>query len=634
MSDAKPDLLHGEPRKSPIERAASAASRVPFAAIDAWLRRFGPLVLAIFAICYYGQYYRSDINLGGEGGTAAVIAMRLIEGQRPIADTFLGYNVMWFYPVVWVFQLTGPNYIALRVFFFALCALIGIFGFLTVRRVSGIGWYALGIGILLILIPGMQFRNYMGLLPIVNAYVLLGAFVLEPRAPRRRWLWITAAGLVLGLTYLVRIDVGVFFTVIYAGAIALLPFGARGQFLRRLPVAIGGGLLCALAAAAIHAPFYLDARRRGFDENFVGQYAAMWGQIRYEAGRHILGKFSHAAIDPAGRLAIRAPAASDFLRVRTHRLPENWRELQAAERARREAANQKTRPRQSLREMFRQDSFYEAVFILILHLPILVSAIIIVFAGGGLAWAILTANAALKASTLTSLVTLGAALTLFPQYFFFRPDTPHLSEFMCPFLVAMACASYFAVRRWQRSRSTIVQVGMAGFVLLCAASEGLYFYHSFPKESAGTIAARRKRTHELIAENGVRVLVKRSEHAWMQPMIDTILAHSAPDDWLVAFPYSPTINFMTNRRSYLYNLYVDNATMPFQAFHRRTIAEIEKYRPAIIVIDDRDINKTEESRFSNWAALTRGVIRDHYVFAGRFDENEVYLRPDKAAPAP
>ncbi len=89
-------------------------------AIEPAASRYGPLLLVAFALFYYAQYYRSGLNLGGEGGTVAVVAMRLMEGQKPIADTFLGYNLMWFYPVVWLFKLTGPNYIALRVFFFVL----------------------------------------------------------------------------------------------------------------------------------------------------------------------------------------------------------------------------------------------------------------------------------------------------------------------------------------------------------------------------------------------------------------------------------------------------------------------------------------------------------------------------------
>ncbi len=54
-----------------------------------------PWLLTGFAIVYYSLYVTAGLNLGGEGGTAGVVAMRLLAGQRPIVDTFLGYNVLW-----------------------------------------------------------------------------------------------------------------------------------------------------------------------------------------------------------------------------------------------------------------------------------------------------------------------------------------------------------------------------------------------------------------------------------------------------------------------------------------------------------------------------------------------------------
>ena len=39
----------------------------------------------------------------------------------------------------------------------------------------------------------------------------------------------------------------------------------------------------------------------------------------------------------------------------------------------------------------------------------------------------------------------------------------------------------------------------------------LYFFHAFPKESSGSVAARTKRKFELVAENGVRVWLKQKE---------------------------------------------------------------------------------------------------------------------------
>jgi hypothetical protein len=85
---------------------------------------------------------------------------------------------------------------------------------------------------------------------------------------------------------------------------------------------------------------------------------------------------------------------------------------------------------------------------------------------------------------------------------------------------------------------------------------------------------------------------------------------------------------MTNRRSYLHNLYVDNATRPAD-FDGRAIADIEKYRPAAILINDDPMNVVKASRFSVWAAKTTAYIREHYRYTGTFRRNDVYLAPDK-----
>ena len=97
----------------PVISPARLFARKPFAAL-------GPLVLLIFALCYYGVYALSGLDIMGEGGTTAVIAQRLLEGQRPIVDTFLGYNLLWFLPIVGLFKIFGPNFTAIRLFFFGL----------------------------------------------------------------------------------------------------------------------------------------------------------------------------------------------------------------------------------------------------------------------------------------------------------------------------------------------------------------------------------------------------------------------------------------------------------------------------------------------------------------------------------
>jgi len=601
-------------------------SRRPGVAAEKALKSWGALVVVVVAFFYYGSYYRSGLNLGGEGGTVAVIAMRLMEGQRPIVDTFLGYNVMWFYPVAALFEVTGPSYVALRIFFFTICTLTGVMAFYVVRRVTGSGLFAAVVALGPVLIPGMIFRNYMGFLAMLNMLTLLQAYVFEQRTGRGQWGWMAAAGAALGLTYLVRIDVGAFFTVIMLMLIVLYPLGKRGEFVLRLRQALGGLVLAVVMFFALHAPFYLDAVRRGYAEAFVGQYMGWVGLVRYLAGQELVKKPEPPAVAVAKPvIATPTPGATPTPTTPPAPVaastPVNGHDLESEDYLQ----------KRSWGDFFQAGSFYDRAFVLITYLPIPTTMLIVIPAGVLLLLALVRKDFAMRTNALAVLVTTGSALTLFPQFFFFRPDTPHLSEFMVPFVVALACAMAVTMR-WARQR-TAAAVWCAVLVLFCAADIGLYFYYSFPKESAGTIAARRKRKSELVAENGVWVKLKSPEQAALKKMCDLIQKTTKPGDYLVCYPYSPTVNFMTNRPSFEYNLYVDNA-YNISAFHENTMRKFAKYRPAAVLINNRAVNQTEDSRFFKWAATTYQWIKQNYRYAGTFRRQELYLRPDLYPPTP
>ncbi len=585
----------------------------------AW--RYGALLLLVFAVFYYGQYYRSGLNLSGEGGTNALIAMRLMEGQRPIADTFLGYNVMWFYPIVWLFEITGPDYVALRLFFFVICTLGGIIGFFVLRRTTGCGAYSLFVAVLVIMIPGMLFRNYMPFLGLLNMGLLLQAFVFSQRTHAARIAWILAAGAGLGLTYLTRIDLGIFMTVILAGLAALYPLGCGGKWTERLATGSAGLAAALLLAILVHWPVYADAKARGFAQNFVEQYATWFGMIRAEVENLLPKSLASAPVvmeQPAPAPAEPQPAPSGDAQPSA---PD--REIPGKDKT--------VLQRVPLQDAFTLPEFYDRAFAMITYLPILAAGLIIPGFGIILLAALIRRDSARTVPALTVLTAMGCAFTLFPQFFFFRPDTPHLSEFMAPFLIALGCAVWHAGRWLAAPSSLVLRVFSACVIAVSAANASLYVYHSMPKESAGTIAAAKKKGAELIAQNGVRVFLKGPERDALQGLADMIASRTDPADYIVCYPYAPTINFMTNRRSYESNLYVDNATAP-ERFHEETLAEIARYRPAAIIIDNRKINKAESSQFSAWAAETYAHIQQTYRHAGTFGRQEVYLRPDKAGP--
>jgi hypothetical protein len=588
--------------------------------LESGLKTWGALGVAIFAAIYYSLYYRSGLNFSGEGGTVAIVALRLLEGQRPIVDTFLGYNVMWFYPVAWLFQLTGPDYTTLRIFFFFLCTITGVMAFLIVHRVTGSGWFSILAALGPVLIPGMIFRNYMAFLAMLNMLVLLQAYVFEQPTRLRQILWMAAAGAALGLAYLMRIDMGAFFTVMNAGLIVLFPFGRRQPLAHGVWLAGAGAILAVLMFFATHAPIYIDAVRRGYADAFATQYTNWLGMVRFLAAQELAkrpapppppkkGGSQLATVESAAAESAAAESATEPARTQKNRDVDSDGYLQ----------------KRTLADVIEARSFSDRLLALATYLPIPVALLIILPAFGLLIVALLRRDFPLKTKALALLVTTGSSLTLFPQYFFFRPDTPHLSEFMAPFVVAISCAVWLAFQ-WRKT-NIAAAIYCRLVIFLGLFNVAVYFLHAFPKESSGSIAARKMRKYEFVAENGVHVWLKQKEREDIAEMFQVLKTHTKPSDYIVCYPYAPTINFMTNRPSYEYNLYVDNAHN-VSDFFQETLAEVAKYRPAAILIDNRALNQTEESRFCNWAPETYDWIKSNYAYAGTFRRQEIYLRPD------
>jgi hypothetical protein len=144
----------------------------------------------------------------------------------------------------------------------------------------------------------------------------------------------------------------------------------------------------------------------------------------------------------------------------------------------------------------------------------------------------------------------------------------------------------------------------------------------------GSIGRRKPVEVWFKGDNGVIALLPATDAEETRQLYEAIKAHSNRNDYVICFPYAPTVNFMTNRPSYLYNLYVDNASRPAD-FDARAIADIERYRPAAILVNDDPMNVVNASRFSVWAATTMAYIRQHYQYSGTFRRNDVYLAPDK-----
>jgi hypothetical protein len=607
-----------------------------------------PVALFLFALFYYGSYALSGLDLNGEGGTIAVIADRIRTGSRPFVDTFLGYNLLWFYPIVWLFRVFGPNFTIVRIFFFALSIFTALFGYRAVLRATSRPLLGLAVGLILVLIPGIQFRNYLPFFGVANLLVILEAFCLPHRDQRTRLGWVFVAALLVSATFLVRIDLGLFFAVVLVGAALAHAFLGIDPRPVRLQALLTTALLLPITFFALHLPIGLYAQARGFGDAFWNQYTSQITDLDYRVV-HLLPQSSATKATPSATKA--TPSAAKP--TPSVRLAQQSSETLTPT----ENNDRSNRPLPRWTDMFTSRWGKTRILVFLIYYPIVAGTIM---AGATLVLAFTSLRSGLSTRSRQDLstssrrdlstssrqdlstgsrlgragtdalvlgISLAAAFTLFPQYFFFRPDPQHVSEMMCVFLVALGCACGIALDRF-RSANRWLRCLLIAWIALCLVHVYLYCDYGLAVPWMGSIARKKPNEVWFKADKGVIALLPPAEAEECRELYETVKTHSIRSDYVACFPYAPTVNFMTNRRSYLYNLYVDNATRPLN-FDAKAIADIEQYRPAAILVNDDPMNVVEASRFSVWAATTFAYIQQHYRYAGTFRRNDVYLAPEK-----
>jgi hypothetical protein len=587
-------------------------------------RRAG--ILVIVALCYYAFYWRCGLMLSGEEGVAAVVAQRLNAGERPIVDTFLGYNLGWFYPIAWLFKVTGPNYLVLRAYFFLLGILSGLTAYFTIHLVTRKSRLAFAIGLLVILMPGVIGRNYMGLLGNLGMLTILGVFLIPSQKRGRRLLWMIAAGVSISLAWLIRIDLGFFQTILFLLTATLYSLKPEQGLTRRLASTALALTILLGSFLAIQGPVYTDALRRGFGKQLADQYWIWPSMIK--GGAQQVASQCTKVFQPAP-----VPVPAPYSSTETKALPSSPSPTAGSALPASSASYSDTSlKRPPLSDILHARKFKDRIFALLIYLPIPVS---LLFIGWGLllifeSW--ISKNIARWRKGGYLLVSTGSALVLFPQYFFWRPDMVHLAEFMVPFMVTLVIGISLVLSGWRNS-SWWKRLLLAVIVIPAALDLGLYAIKGWQTDGAGSIAASRRRHLEFTALNGVHVKLNPQELALNTLLRDTILSHSKPGDYVVCYPYFPMVNFMTDRPSYEYNLYADNA-LPPQQFFEQAKSNIERHRPAVIVIGTGKVNDTESSRFPNWASRTYAYIKEHCTLVASDDEVEIYALNPGSLPPP
>lgn len=603
-----------------LERFVNFAARAR-KNLESFLDRRGTLSVVAFALVYYGLYFNADFTLTGEAGSNVLIAQRILEGWRPIKDMFIGYNLMWFYPLAWIFEFTGPHLLASRIYFMTLAGVSGVLGFLLVRRVTGIAILAAIAGGLMILMPGAMYRNNVGFVGVLASFALVYGYLVPHRTRISSILWMGFAGAAMSLCFLIRIEPSLIATAVWAGLVVLYPLGVRGEFLSRLRTVCLGTLVAIAAFAAIHTPFVIHAYQRGFGPEFVKQYSQFVNLLRWELQREFQ-KFQPPSrettpVSDTGNQTV--TQAVEVNPTRHADVPVQPVKPLAAD------PSDGRRPRPPLVDSIQDGRI--SFFPLSMYFPVLSAGILAMFGCAIFLDGALRGYETGRRTGLAILSTTGCALALFPQYFFFRPDSVHLAEFMVPFYPALACA---AAGAFGVIRSKNVWAWSGWLVLLTTSLQVVVAFNSlYGREGSGSFRIARGKTALFEAPGGIHFRVKPRDLNDWERLRDTLEAATRDGGYLVTFPYVPILNVMADSPSYQFKLYVDNATEGPE-FSEKTISELREKQPVAVVVNNRDINRTEFSRFKNWASPVHEHLSRNYVLAGTYFTNiEVFVRPDR-----
>jgi hypothetical protein len=366
-------------------------------------------------------------------------------------------------------------------------------------------------------------------------------------------------------------------------------------------------------AWAIQVPSYLEARRHGYDNQFVMQYAAYYGMIAkylHLPRRLFLLPLTHdERVHPRLPAQTQAPLASSTQKASVFQIGAK------------DAGNLARRP---LRDIWKQHHWEKRTLPLLTYAPFVSLGLLLIWASIDWLARLRSKQSKPGSDLLKTGALVGSALTVFPQFFLFRPDMGHLSEFMPGCLVAMACGGCLIARGVRRPVTKASAPALVAVALLLLHA-GIYISYAMPQRYAGTIAARAGRNKLFKAENGVSVYVNDEEFEGLSGMQKAIQSNSKPGDYVVCYPYAPGINFMTNRPTYEHWLYVDNVAKPTN-WEEIAIANFRGKKPAAIVISDWSINRTPESMFSNWAPNAKRYIEENYREQGTYLKNTVYTR--------
>lgn len=528
---------------SPSSTSFNAPAISPPLTWGAWI---GLFLILLIAIIFYGGYVDAGYNYADDGHYAQT-AYEFHLGADPHTIRF-AYGLLWHKIGDWMFRVTGPSYAAVRGLFFAVAGVAAALVWLTARQIGAGVLTAAAVAAVALLVPAYPATAFYGLCALMNVAVQLPA---AQRGNSLRARDLALPALVLSATFQIRADFGYVFSLPIV-ALALrasltAPENRLGRFAELSATA--------LAVFAVgQLPLVVLALRGGYLDLVAEEY------LRYpQAILLILLRLLHLE-----------PAAASGAGTLLQRTPLNALWLGSPDQA--------------------------ALALLTYGCPVVIVAFVI-FEAAALVRAP-KGERAVRAG-IDGVVLVGACASL-PHYFLYRPDLPHIANFMPGFLTLSA----LFIVRWRMAardgwRRIAAFPGLAALLVLPLA----FLWTGMNSPGTGSPFIANGRTVPFDGPNGVHVRLTPDEHALLSALRDVVLAYSQPGDRIICLPFCPGIAFLTERRLLLREHYVDDSLLVTDpGWIGRTIDLTAAARPPVVVTFDWAMNGTELSRVRNWAA--------------------------------
>ncbi|MEI7869565.1 MAG: hypothetical protein WCI11_16875 [Candidatus Methylumidiphilus sp.] len=587
-----------------------------------------PLIfLGTIAYFYYGAFFNYSFNLADEG-SVALISERLYKGERPFVDVSVGYGLLWYYPIVGLFKLFGVKFYLIRIYFFVLAFVSSLFTYALLLQLTQKKVIALSVALLVLIFPGLMYQTYIPLLVISGAYVLFLFDVKTLKSTINPWLALFLNGIYLSFAFLIRGDIATVYTLLFFlyHSLSVLQACIREGSPKKLLIAPIRFLGIVIIIFITALPFSLNAKANGYLDAFLNHYSQFSkALVSVIHNRYFLhsqtnalpadGTFQTVALNDT--LALPAATLSDVGTLQTLALAE-LATLQIDDF-----------PAGTLLQKLGISSFFSAegphAFLVVTYFPIFIFLSIWLYLGlGFFSQCFCSRKLADFIGERTHLLILSlCAFSTFPQFFVWRPDMPHFSEFMPGFMILLA---YFLFILGQRNTATVgvVSVPRPVFYFLCLLST--IFLIAFVSVYEEGLIIRKNRDTRLQMEKGIDVWVSSDEYKVITRVVALVKENSKPDEFVLCFPYCPGFNFIADRPTFQHSFYVDDSVLNSDpSWLEQMRQDIAIKKPKVIVISDWAINGTEISRFRNWAKLLYDEITQNYRLLDKIMGHEIFL---------